>query len=105
LLDFLIANAIGNLNAQPWSAIEAHLLLHGHHLSQTSFQQGLLKESRETDFFIGSFDHDPRGYFLIDTEPDAVLMREWYDARIAKEQARVASLRRQVHVPYGWTRV
>jgi hypothetical protein len=103
LLNFLIANAVGCQNAQPWSVIEAHLQANGHRLSQTTFQQGLLKESRETDFFIGSFDHGiRRGYFIIHTQADAELMRDWYDARISKELARLASLRRQVVLPFGW---
>ncbi|WP_285571649.1 hypothetical protein [Geothrix limicola] len=102
ILDFLIANAVGSANAQPWEAIEIHLANCGFTLSQNAFQQGLLKNSRENGYFIGSFDHDPWGYFIIDTQHDAELMRDWYTARIAKEQARVAALRADAAI-VGWT--
>lgn len=101
ILDFLIANAVGSANAQPWEMIEIYLANCGFTLSQNAFQQGLLKNSRENGYFIGSFDHDPRGYFIIHTQHDAELMRDWYMARIAKEQARVTSLRQDA-ASVGW---
>lgn len=102
ILDFLIANAVGSANAQPWVMIEIHLANCGFTLSQNAFQQGLLKNSRENGYFIGSFDHDPWGYFIIHTQQDAELMRDWYNTRIAKEQARIASLRNDA-ASFGWT--
>lgn len=102
ILDFLIANAVGSANAQPWEMIEIHLAACGYTLSQNAFQQGLLKNSRENGYFIGSFDHGTRGYFIIDTQQDAELMRDWYTARITKEQARIASLQKDA-ASVGWT--
>lgn len=102
ILDFLIANAVGSANAQPWEAIEIHLAACGYTLSQNAFQQGLLKHSRENGYFIGSFDSMPRGYFIIDSQHDAELMRDWYRARISKEEARVRSLTADA-TAVGWT--
>lgn len=84
-MDFLLSNAVGRNNAQPWSAIEEYLEKHGHHVRQQSFQQKLLKQSREGELFIGSCDHGTRGYFLIRDKADADVMRDWYARRIAVE--------------------
>jgi hypothetical protein len=102
ILDFLIANAVGSANAQPWEAIEIHLAGCGYTLSQNAFQQGLLKNSRENGYFIGSFDSIPRGYFIIDSQHDAELMRNWYRARISKEEARIKSLTADA-ASVGWS--
>ena len=86
ILEFLIENGVGHLNAQPWSAIESHLKTNGISIRQQTFQQGLLKRSRAGDLFIGSNDHEPgRGYFLIVDKQDAQVMRDWYTRRIQVE--------------------
>jgi hypothetical protein len=93
ILDFLLANGIGRANAKPWSTIEAELRRHGFVWRLQQFQQGLLKDSREGDMYIGSNDHAPyKGYFIIADQDDATLMAEWYQKRIATEQARLNNL-------------
>ncbi|MDQ8206080.1 hypothetical protein QEH52_01045 [Coraliomargarita sp. SDUM461003] len=102
VLEFLISNAVGSSNAQPWRLIEAHLKTKGILMSQQRFQQGILKRNRENDVFIGSNDHGAaRGYFLIDTIEDARKMKGWYQDRINSEQARVDNLRIQ-SLSHGW---
>jgi hypothetical protein len=87
ILDFLLQNGVGRAHAQPWEAIQDHLRQHGFNWRVQTFQQGLLKESREGDMYIGSNDHLPyRGYFIIAEREDAHLMSEWYERRIAKER-------------------
>lgn len=93
ILEFLIKNATGRHNAQPWSALEAHLTHHGVTIRQQTFQQGLLKRSREGQLFIGSNDHGVgRGYFLIQDKEDAEVMRQWYLRRIQVEQGHLNQL-------------
>lgn len=93
ILDYLLQNAVGRADARPWSAIEAHLQQHGLEVRLQTFQQGLLKNSREGDMYIGSNDHNPyRGYFIIAERQDAELMAQWYNRRIATEQERLNHL-------------
>jgi hypothetical protein len=101
ILDFLIANAVGSANAQPWEVIENHLNANGYSITKKTFQQGLLKSSRENGYFIGSFDHGARGYFIINNKHDAELMRDWYLARISTEKARITALKRDT-ASFGW---
>jgi hypothetical protein len=102
VLNYLVAHAVGRRNAKPWPVIEAHLRRNGFALSHETFQQGLLKDSRESNYFIGSNDHGVnRGYYIINTQRDAELMRDWYEDRIQKERARLRSLQRQVR-PFRW---
>jgi hypothetical protein len=87
ILDYLLENGVGRHNAQPWSAIETHLEKRGKTIRQQTFQQGLLKKSRECSLFIGSNDHgEGRGYFLIQDREDAEIIRNWYQRRIQVEQ-------------------
>lgn len=93
ILEFLLQNAVGRLNSQPWSAIDDHLKRHGIQIRQQTFQQGLLKKSREGEVFIGSNDHGiGRGYFLIVDREDAEIMRQWYLRRIQIEKGHVEQL-------------
>ena len=102
ILEFLLNNGVGRANAQPWNQIEAHLAAHGITMSQQKFQQGLLKETRENDIFIGSNDHGhARGYFLIEDISDAEMMRDWYTRRMRVEKSRLDNLKKQSKV-MGW---
>lgn len=93
ILEFLLANAVGRHNAQPWSALEAYLKRHGVSIRQQTFQQGLLMKSREGQLFIGSNDHGVgRGYFLIQDREDAEVIRQWYLRRIQVEQGHLDQL-------------
>ena len=92
----------GECKCSAMGSIEIHLAGCGYTLSQNAFQQGLLKNSRENGYFIGSFDSIPRGYFIIDSQHDAELMRNWYRARISKEEARIKSLTADA-ASVGWS--
>jgi hypothetical protein len=93
IMEFLLQNAIGRHNSQPWSALDTHLQQHGHHIRQQTFQQGLLKRTREGEVFIGSNDHGiGRGYFLIQDREDADIIRQWYLRRIQIEQGHLNQL-------------
>jgi hypothetical protein len=94
ILEFLLQNAVGRHNAQPWSALDTHLRHHGVNIRQQTFQQGLLKKSREGEMFIGSNDHGVgRGYFLIQDREDAEIIRQWYLRRIQVEQGHLDQLK------------
>jgi hypothetical protein len=93
ILEFLLENAVGRRNAQPWSALDTCLKRHGVSIRQQTFQQGLLKKSREGQLFIGSNDHGVgRGYFLIQDREDAEVIRQWYLRRIQVEQGHLDQL-------------
>jgi hypothetical protein len=93
ILEFLLQNAVGRHNAQPWSALDTHLRHHGVSIRQQTFQQGLLKKSREGEMFIGSNDHGVgRGYFLIKDREDAEIIRQWYLRRIQVEHGHLDQL-------------
>ena len=94
ILDYLIKFAKGYKNAKTWDDIHGYLRSINKSLTKTSFQQGLLKDSRAGNFFIASNDHSPaRGYYIIITKQDAEMMRDWYKARIAKESHNLNRLR------------
>jgi hypothetical protein len=102
ILDFLIANAVGRSTAKPWGVIKQHLISQGFQCEKTEFQQGILKLSRGSDFFIGSYDHSPfRGFFIIDTQQDAELVRDWYVNRMNSLQDNLNNLRNQC-TNVGW---
>ena len=92
ILEFLLDKAIGRANAKTWDAISRKLVGAGWDIRKNSFQNGLLKRSRESDFFIGSTDAKPSGYFIIDTLKDAQEMERWYLHRITTETARLNHL-------------
>jgi hypothetical protein len=93
ILEFLLQNAVGRYNSQPWPALEKYLRRHQVSIRQQTFQQGLLKKSREGPVFIGSNDHGTgRGYFLIQDKEDAEVMRQWYVRRIQVEQGHLNQL-------------
>ncbi len=101
ILEYLLQHGVGRANAQPWAEIQAHLHQHGFDWRLQKFQQGLLKASREGDMYIGSNDHLPyRGYFIIADREDAELMAEWYQRRIATEQARLNHLTQLMNVQW-----
>lgn len=98
ILEFLLENGVGRHNAQTWPTIDHHLRRHGHTVRQQTFQQGLLKQSREASVFIGSNDHGVgQGYFLIQDREDAEVMRRWYLRRIQVEQGHLDHLDRLIH--------
>ncbi|TAE89488.1 MAG: hypothetical protein EAZ81_12975 [Verrucomicrobia bacterium] len=92
VLDYLLNHGLGRANARPWSDIENHLTSRGIQMSQTQFQQGVLAYTRSGDIFIGSNDHSPRGYFLIQERGDFDTAREFYVRRIAAQQTNLDHL-------------
>ena len=93
VLEYLLQHGLGRVNARPWSQIEADLSANGIYISQQQFQQGILAASRAGDIFIGSNDHGTgRGYFLIQDRDDAEFAREFYNRRIAAQQANLDHL-------------
>jgi hypothetical protein len=98
-LEFLMQHGVGHQNSVTLETIVLHLNGRGMGITEKGFQQTVLAESRDRDFYIGS---GPRGYFLIDTIADAQEMRDFYETRIQAEQQNLNNLRRQAaHV--GWT--
>jgi hypothetical protein len=97
-LEYLQQNAVGRQNPVPLSTIVAHLQATGINITETGFQQTVLAESRDRDFYIGS---GRRGYFLIDNIADAQDMRDFYETRIRAEQQNLDNLRRQART-VGW---
>jgi hypothetical protein len=93
VLEHLRQHGRGRANAKPYPEIETELARHGINMSQTQFQQTLLKRTREGDVFIGSTDQGPfRGYFLIEDVADAEVAREFYYRRIGGQQANLEQL-------------
>jgi hypothetical protein len=97
-LEYLLQNAVGRQNAVTLPTIVENLRARGVPLTETGFQQTVLAESRDRDYFIGS---GRRGYFLIESEQDAAEMRDFYEERIRAEQQNLANLRRQA-AAVGW---
>lgn len=93
ILGYLLVHAVGRENAKTWDVISEEVRRSiGISHTKNHFQNGLLKRSRESDFFIGSTDSKPAGYFLIDTLIDAQEMERWHLQRIATETARLNHL-------------
>jgi len=94
ILEYLLANAVGHQNAKTWRQIYTHLVMTGKPTcSKNQFQNGLLKESRDGELFIGSYDHPPaRGYFIIATREDAELMADFYNTRLCAELDHLTNL-------------
>jgi hypothetical protein len=88
-LEYLLIHGLGYHNSVPQGDIVAHLHTRGVNLSVTGFQQTVLAESRSAAFYIGSGN---RGCFLIDTRADAMVMRDFYSARIQREQQNLNNL-------------
>ncbi len=97
-LDYLLQNAVGRNNPVPLARIVAGLGGLGMRMTATGFQQTVLTESRDADYFIGS---GQRGYFLIETLNDTQEMRDFYVRRITAEQQNLDNLRRQA-AAVGW---
>jgi hypothetical protein len=97
-LDFLLQRAVGRGHAVTLANIVKHLRFAGVSVTPTQFQQTILAESRDRDYFIGS---NQAGYFLIDTIDDARAMRDFYEERIRAEQQNLDNLRRQA-ATVGW---
>lgn len=79
--------------------IVARIAKRGVTLSDTHWQTTVLKESRVGTCFIGS---GPRGYFIIDSREDALVMQAFYLDRILSEMEHLSNLRRQVTAQCGW---
>lgn len=95
ILSFLIEKAVGRANAKTWGEIDAHLQQQGHSsVRQQTFQQGVLKDSREGESFIGSTDKQPdAGYFLIADRRDAEVVSDFIIRRLTTQQNRLQHLR------------
>ena len=101
VLLYLLKHGVGCHNAKPWSKIQEELDDHGITMTQTEFQQTILKDTRAGEIFIGANDHGrSRGYFLIQERVDAVTMREFYRKRIAAEQANLQNLERLIQIEW-----
>jgi hypothetical protein len=94
-LQYLHPARVGAANAVPLDTIVAHLQGQGINITPTGFQQTVLAKSRGADFYIGSGRH---GYFLINAIGDAIEMRDFYQARINREQHNLDNLRRQAQL-------
>jgi hypothetical protein len=91
ILKFLRSHCMGSQNAKSWRVITGAL---GLSISKNTFQQGLLKKSRNGNLFIGSNDHGvSSGYFLINSQQDAEIMMAWYVKRIAVEKRHLSHIR------------
>jgi hypothetical protein len=77
-LEYMSQHAVGHQNPVPLGRIVAYLQAQGGDISETGFQQTVLAALRNADYFIGS---GSRGYFLIDTIADAIVMRDFYETR------------------------
>jgi len=97
-LEYLLQNAVSRKNPVSLETIVLHLQGIGLNINETGFQQTVLAESRDRDFFIGS---SRQGYFLIDDIDDAKEMRNFYEARIRAEQQNLDNLKRQA-AGVGW---
>ena len=97
-LKFLLANAVGRENAVPWVRIRQHLKSRRIEIPKNGFQTTILKQTRESDIFIAS---STRGFFLIADAGDVAAMRQFYERRIASEQARLRRLKRLAD-EQGW---
>jgi hypothetical protein len=75
-----------------------HLQGRGLNITETGFQQTVLAESRDGDFYIVC---GRKGYFLIQDIDDAREMRDFYKTRIRAEQQNLANLLRQAK-NVGW---
>ena len=101
ILEYMLRHAVGMQNSKPWSVIQDELDNHGIGMTQTKFQQTILAQTRSGDIFIASNDHGrSRGYFLIQDRADAFAMRNWYEARIAAEQANLTNLNNLIHAEW-----
>ena len=101
VLEFMLKHATGIENSKSWYLIQAELKDHGIEMTQTQFQQTVLAETRAADIFIASTDHGRgRGYFLIKDHGDAMTMRNFYENRIAAEQANLANLNRLIDIQW-----
>jgi len=97
-LDYMLGNAVGHANATPMQNIIDHLASNGCPMSREQFQQTILKQTRETDVFIGS---STSGLYLIETIDDARAARDFYENRIQAEQTHLDTLR-QLAQQQGW---
>lgn len=82
ILDFLIRTSVGHENAKPWSAIAKWLNEPTFRMGKNGFQNGLLRRSRLSDFWIGSC---RGGFFIIDEEEDALVAHSFNYGRIRSQ--------------------
>ena len=101
ILEILLKEAVGIENAKPWEAIEKKLRARNVRITLQSFQQTILKETRQDDIFIGSNDREPgKGYFIIKDFRDAETMQGFYERRIASENANLEKLKRLIRIQW-----
>jgi hypothetical protein len=91
-LEYLLRYGVGKENPVSLKRLVTHLKRRGVKISEPGFQQTILAESRGADYFIGS---GPKGYFLIDSENDAIEMAKFYEHRIQAEKQNLKNLKRQ----------
>jgi hypothetical protein len=104
VLEVMLKHAVGIDSAQPWQAVERMLKKRGIRITLQTFQQTILKATRQGDIFIGSNDHEPgKGYFLIKDKEDAETMQKFYEKRIASEKANLKKLNRLIEAQ--WPRI
>ena len=97
-LGYLIKNACGSQNAQPWRKIKEHLVSsetsqESSALTKNNFQHHVIQRSRNEIGFIGSSN---KGYFVITSKSDAAVMSKWYRKRIATEEKHLKNLEQQM---------
>lgn len=97
ILAYLLRNAIGLANAKTWPKIQEHLREHRiTNFRCQAFQNGLLRRSREGDFYIGSTDkggsNGRGGYYIINGKEDVYIMWKWFRKRMEKENERCEHL-------------
>jgi hypothetical protein len=100
-LEYLLRHGVGRQNPCSLPEIVAHLNGEGVDISETGFQQTILKDTREGEVFIASSN---RGYFLIADEQDAIVMRDFYAHRIEAESRNLRNLQRLARIQ-GWNSV
>jgi hypothetical protein len=100
-LEYLLKRACGSKNSKPWPNLSSWLSENGIEMSKKQFQQTVLKKSRSNGVFIGSNDSgESRGYFIIVTKEDALVMRDFYLKRIAAEKRNLDSLNRLISIQF-----
>lgn len=79
ILNYLHKNGIGSSKAKSWSKIQEFAKIDPEEYSKEDFQNGLLAESRQNQFFICS---NNRGYFIPESINDIMIAKHYYESRI-----------------------
>mgnify|MGYP000850243332 CR=1 FL=1 len=100
ILEVMLEHCVGRENAKNWGELETLFEQRGIHVSRNAFQQQ--HTDRQGDIFIGSNDRgEVSGYFLIQDLQDALIMRNWYENRMAATQANMDNLERLIDEAFG----